>query len=208
MRSLVSVGVSVKCLLNNSRLTARHGGRRRGIEEEEWDVQRGWRGRWQVDVGGWRRRRRGIKDCPAPASCEPEAVGGAQHVFMSWRGPSSLFKKNYTRGVGVWKPHSQENLTKWLSLTNSCFLLITYASVSDSEATRGHEIRLLLLFFFYSFVGSDRDQDVCQNAPRLASFMTNKMRPSSSKQWLSVELWTAFLAVFHKREKTYYIRHV
>lgn len=51
-------------------------------------------------MGGWRRRRRGIKDCPAPASCEPEAVGGAQHVFMSWRGPSSLFKKKLHKGGG------------------------------------------------------------------------------------------------------------
>lgn len=93
--------------------------------------------------------------------------------------PALSLKKNYTRGVGV--PHSQENLTKWLSLTNSCFLLITYASVSDSEATRGHEIRFFI-YFFNLFEGSDRDQDVCQNAPRLASFMTNKMRPSSSKQ--------------------------
>lgn len=39
MRSLVSVGVSVKCLLNNSRLMARHGGRGRWSEKEEWDMK-------------------------------------------------------------------------------------------------------------------------------------------------------------------------
>ncbi|XP_070703581.1 hemicentin-1 [Pempheris klunzingeri] len=54
MRSLVSVGVSVKCLLNNSRLTAKLGGRgRRDEKKVEWDMQRGvddrlmwgWKGR-------------------------------------------------------------------------------------------------------------------------------------------------------------------
>lgn len=36
-----------------------------------------------------------------PVSCEPEAVGGAQHVFMLWRGLSSLFKKLHKGGGGV-----------------------------------------------------------------------------------------------------------
>lgn len=57
MRSLVSVGVSVKCLLNNSRLTARHGGR--GRRDEEGGMGHGSEGRGVDDrlMWGWRRKR-------------------------------------------------------------------------------------------------------------------------------------------------------
>lgn len=38
---------------------------------------------------------------PLPVSSEPEAVGGAQHVFKLWRGLSSLFKMLHKGGGGV-----------------------------------------------------------------------------------------------------------
>lgn len=45
----------------------------------------------------------GRKGHPVRVFSEPEAVGGAQHVFTLWRGLSSLFKKKkiHKGGGGV-----------------------------------------------------------------------------------------------------------
>lgn len=85
MRSLVSVGASVICLLSNSRLTA---GQRGGDEGRNGTCSGDGgvddRLMWGVGGGG------GGERPSMQVSSEPGALGGAQHVFMLWRGLSLL----------------------------------------------------------------------------------------------------------------------
>lgn len=103
MRSLVSVGVSVKCLLNNSRLMAGHGGgREEGQKGGAEHVAGGWGSAWQVHVGV-------EKEEKILLSSILSLVSLRQFVFMLRKGLNSLLR-NFSKGVRLWKLYSQGTL--------------------------------------------------------------------------------------------------
>lgn len=114
------------------------------------------------------------RDHPAPVSCEPEAVPRAQHVFVLWRGLSSLLKKICKGGWLGYESYTARKISPncWerSHLTEFCFSLITYVPFSDCEAMHGAKIE------FYSFICGLREE-AGQNTPRLIMFLPIKMKP-------------------------------
>ena len=81
--------------------------------------------------------------------------------------------------MGVWKLHSQENLT-WLRMFPSDKTLC-FSQSNMRQLVIARQCMDVKFNFMHSFVASDRDRDMSQNSLRLASFMTNNTGPSTSQ---------------------------